>query len=157
MKGSPILATALACIIMLSMYVGMRSIFSQDKALITNSASVTKTDPAKELQTDTAYADLYFSAKPKSLSIHHPATNTLLLSLTDIEDFEWSGNIILPKDLTKELELLCKIEWVNPTEGYQFIQLTLSPNNLGDQTQTLKSEGDIEDIMNFHWKEGSSE
>ncbi len=157
MKGSPILATALACFIMLSMYVGMRLVFSQDGDKATDASSEDNTSKQPALDTVTAYADLYFSAKPQSLVISHPATDTPLLALNNPDAFEWNGEIQLPNNLTEELEILCKVKWDNPQDGYQFIQITLSPDGLDDQSQTLRAEGDITDIMNFQWKETPSE
>lgn len=157
MKGSPILATALACLIMLSMYVGMRLVFSQDNNPANDAVAQTGASEQAALTTVTAYADIYFSAQPESLTISHPATDTPLLTLSELDEFEWSGEIQLPKDLTEELEILCKVKWAVPQAGYQFIELTLSPDGLENQSQTLRAEGDIADIMNFHWKEAASE
>ena len=156
MKGSPILATALACIIMLSMYVGMRVVFSQDGKL---EESTFKQNDETELATQdsvTVYADLYVSNKPQSIRISHPDSGKKLLNLTDLEEFEWNGELQLP-NLVQELELLCEVDWASESDGYQFIQLTLSPDNLSDQNQTLRSKGNITDIMNFHWKEATHE
>ena len=155
MKGSPILATALACIIMLSMYVGMRLVFSQDGT--SDKSIITGNFHDQEIKSLSAYADIYFSIKPQSIRISHPASGKKLLDLADLEDFEWSGEMQLPISSTEELELLCEVDWASSTNGYQFIQLILSPDGHEDQSQTLRSEGNIADIMNFHWKEATNE
>jgi len=158
MKGSPILATALACIIMLSMYVGMRLVFSQDRTSNKSTSSpITGNSHDQEIKSLRAYADIYFSIKPQSIRISHPASGKKLLDLADLEDFEWSGEIQLPISSTEELELLCEVDWASATNGYQFIQLILSPDGHEDQSQTLRSEANIADIMNFHWKEAAHE
>ena len=157
MKGSPILATALACLIMFSMYVGMRLVFSQDDATNNKAKDLIANSQQFPISTTTAYADLYFSAQPETVIIQYPSTNTTLLKLTDLEEYEWSGEIQLPTNPINELELLCEVKWQNSEDGYQFIQLILSPDNHSDQSQTLRAEGDIADIMSFQWKEANNE
>jgi len=140
---------------MLSMYVGMRIVFSQDDKPEENTLPL-DTPPTSSLNFITVYADLYLSDQPQNIRISHPASGSSLLELTDLEEFEWSGEIQLPNP-AQELELLCEVDWASESEGYQFIQLTLSPDNLDDQSQTLRSEGNITDIMNYQWKEASHE
>ena len=157
MKGSPILATTLACLIMFSMYVGMRLVFSQDDATNNKAKDLIANSQQFPISTTTAYADLYFSAQPETVIIQYPSTNTTLLKLTDLEEYEWSGEIQLPTNPINELELLCEVKWQNSEDGYKFIQLILSPDDHSDQSQTLRAEGDIADIMSFQWKEATNE
>ena len=157
MKGSPILATALACLIMFSMYVGMRLVFSQDDATNNKAKDLIANSQQFPISTTAAYADLYFSAQPETVIIQYPSTNTTLLKLTDLEEYEWSGEIQLPTNPINELELLCEVKWQNSEDGYQFIQLIVSPDDHSDQSQTLRAEGDIADIMSFQWKEATNE
>lgn len=156
MKGSPIIATALACLIMLGMYVGMRVAFSNDDE---PPSSVETLTPAQTPSGQTsAYVEIYFSSLPKSFSLTHPATGQVLIKIDNLESPEWSGDILIPvteKKLTsEEIEIQGTAEWRLSEVGYQFMQVIISPDDLDSQSQTLRAESDILDVMTFQWKEG---
>jgi hypothetical protein len=151
MKGSPILATALACLIMLGMYVGMRVVFSEEKKPVTK-PEVAETSQKGEVS---VFVEIYFSDPFTHFSLSHPASGKELLEITATGSTEWNGEITLPieKLTSAEIEILGKVAWETPSDGYQFMQIVISPDNLDPQTRTLRAEGDIVDILNFHWKE----
>ena len=155
MKGSPILATAFACLIMLSMYVGMRVAFSGDDKP-TNPAETVAPAQIPSGQTS-VYVEIYFSSLPQNFSLNHPATGKVLLKVDHLENPEWSGDIILPFSVEKltseEIEIQGDAEWKTPRESYQFMQVIISPDDLDPQSQTLRAESNIADIMTFQWKE----
>ena len=155
MKGSPILATALACLIMLGMYAGMRVAFSQN-ARPTTAPQVSETTISGDTSGEvTVYAEIYFSNQPKNFSLSHPDSGKLLLSVTDPDSTEWSGEITIPvENLTSgEIEFLGTVEWADSEDGHHFMQVIISPTDLDTQSSTLRAEGDIADIMQFHWRE----
>lgn len=151
MKGSPILATVLACLIMLGMYVGMRVAFSKDDHP-TDELQVSKPILHGEISVHT---EIYFSHQPKNFSISHPATGKKLLSVTDPDSAEWSGEITIPveKLTSGEIEFMGNVEWAEEKDGYHFMQVIISPTDLNTKASTLRAEGDIADIMKFHWRE----
>ncbi|MEZ7957290.1 MAG: hypothetical protein QMC23_11240 [Rubritalea sp.] len=154
MKGSPILASALVCLIMLSMYVGMRVAFSEDDTAIVE-PRVTEVTASEQIS---VYAEIYFSSQPKNFSLIHPATGKTLIKVENIDDAEWSGDIFIPVEkltstISKEIEIQGAAEWQSSEASYHFMQVIISPDELDPQTRTLRAAGDIKDIMNFHWKE----
>ncbi len=151
MKGSPILATALACLIMLGMYLGMRMAFSQGSSSPDN---VIVSEPSA-LGDVTVYGEIYFSHEPKSFSITHPASEKVILDVSDPGASDWSCELKIPveKLTSSEIEFLVKVEWKSPEDGYHFMQLILSPDDSEAQECTLRAEGEIADIMKFDWKE----
>ena len=151
MKGSPILATALACLIMLGMYVGMRVAFSEDDAPIVE-PRITDVVSSDQLS---VYVEIYFSSQPKNFTLTHPATGKVLLKVESIDSAEWSGDIFIPveKLTSAEIEIQCKAEWQSSDDNYHFMQVIISPDELDPQTRTLRAESDITDIIHFHWKE----
>lgn len=157
MKGSPILATALACLIMLSMYVGMRVAFSDDSD-DSNTVGIAAPDQAPSGQVS-VYVEVYFSSLPKSFSLTHPATGKVLIKVDKLVSPEWSGDVVLPisgtgeKLTSEEIEILGNAEWRLPEAGYQFMQVIISPDELDTQSRTLRAESDINDVMTFQWKE----
>ena len=157
MKGSPILATALACLIMLGMYVGMRVTFANENQ--PSPAPANEVSDHVTTKQVSAYVEIYFSVTPKSFSLTHPATGNTLIKVDDINPTEfgaeWSGDVTIPvASLTgTEIEIQGTAEWNSPPEHYQFMQVIISPDDLDAQSRTLRSEFDINDIMKFHWKE----
>ncbi len=151
MKGSPILATALACLIMLGMYFGMRVLFFKDATPPEND----RISQPVSTGAISVYAEIYFSHQPKHFSITHPASGSELLKVKDADDIEWSGELKIPlENLTSdEIEILGEVEWATDSEGYQFMQVIISPDDHEAQTHTLRAEGEISDIMKFQWKE----
>ena len=140
---------------MLSMYVGMRVAFSGDDKPI---QPVENDAPVQTLSDQTSvYVEIYFSSLPKNFSLTHPATGKVLLKVDHLENPEWSGDIILPFSLEKltseEIEIQGNAEWKTPRESYQFMQVIISPDDLDPQSQTLRAESNIADIMTFQWKE----
>ena len=155
MKGSPILATLLACLIMLAMYLGMQAAFSDHKK-----PSTTNVPASSEKSTThqtSVYLDIYLSNEAKNFTLSHPATDKILIHEDDLQSSEWSGEITLPlKTITnQEIELQCQVEWSTPpsSDSYQFIQVIISPSDLDAQSQTARAQGDISDILTFNWKE----
>ncbi|MGJ8655675.1 MAG: hypothetical protein ACSHX6_04420 [Akkermansiaceae bacterium] len=153
MKGSPILATLLACLIMLAMYAGMRVAFSIDG----NTTQPETSTPVEHIKADqvSVYLEIYFSSEAKNFSLTHPATALPLIKVNNLNASEWSGDVFIPvKKLTSdEIEIQCEAQWESPQDGYKFMQVIISPDDLDSQTQTIRAEGDITDIMKFHWKE----
>lgn len=151
MKGSPILATALACLIMLGMYVGMRVAFSKDDIPIVE-PEVSEVVSSAQVS---VYVEIYFSSQPKNFSLIHPATGKVLIKVENIDDVEWAGDVFIPveKLTSEELEIQCEANWESPSAGYHFMQVIISPDELDPQTKTIRAPKDITDIMNFHWEE----
>jgi hypothetical protein len=151
MKGSPILATALACLIMLGMYVGMRVAFAEDDTPIVEPEV---SDVVSSAQVS-VYVEIYFSSQPNSFSLIHPATGKVWVKVENIDDVEWSGDGFIPveKLTSGELEIQCRAKWESRSAGYHFMQVIISPDELDPQTMTLRAADDIADIMNFHWEE----
>lgn len=151
MKGSPILATALACLIMLGMYVGMRVAFSKDDIPIVE-PEVSEVVSSAQVS---VYVEIYFSSQPKNFSLIHPATGKVLMKVENIDDVEWAGDVFIPveKLTSEELEIQCEANWESPSAGYHFMQVIISPDELDPQTKTIRAPNDITDIMNFHWEE----
>lgn len=151
MKGSPILATMLACFIMLVMYAGMRVAFSKDDPPVLE-PNISSPSPSGKVS---VYAEIYFSSRPKNFSITHPDSGLSILNITDHDASEWSGELFIPveKLTSGEIEFLGKCTWKSPEDGHQFMQIIISPEDLDQQTHTLRAEGDIADIITFHWKE----
>jgi len=151
MKGSPILATALSCLIMLGMYVGMRVAFAEDDTPIVEP----KISDIVSSSQVSVYVEIYFSSQPNSFSLIHPATGKVLIKVENIDDTEWSGDVFIPveKLTSEELEIQCTAKWESPSAGHHFMQVIISPDELDPQTNTLRAADNIADVMNFHWKE----
>lgn len=145
---------------MLCMYIGMRTAFTRDhppakdpRAQEPGNPSHT-TSPREETS---AHVEIFFSSLPKHFSLTHPTTGKILIQKDNPESAEWSGNIILPysrEELTStNIEIQGTAQWSEQPETSQFFQANITPDELGTQSQTLRAESDIIDIMTFQWKE----
>lgn len=155
MKGSPILATILACLIMLGMYVGMRVAFSDPVEPVNTTLTDAPVSTTASSGQTSVYVEIYFSSKPEYFSITHPATAKVLVKAENLDSSEWSGDVIIPveKLTSTDLEIQCQTHWSSTASGYNFMQIIISPDELDPQSKTLRAESDIVDLLTFHWEE----
>lgn len=139
---------------MLSMYVAMHLAFSNDGAPSTKPKPSNPPELTNADQTS-VYVEIYFSTQAQNFSLTHPATGRTIIKEQNLNASEWSGEVSIPvKKLTsEEIEIQCEAKWSSTKDDYKFIQVIISPDDLDPQSQTLRAEGDITDIMKFHWEE----
>ncbi|MEO1857855.1 MAG: hypothetical protein ABGY95_10910 [Rubritalea sp.] len=157
MKGSPIIATAITIVVLLALYMSMRSIILPEEP---NSATVdahaghdhsSHQEPTgghndNALETD---FELYFSSIPESVTIFQPSTNKEVLKITDLDSSEWTGSGTMSLD-GHFVELQVDIEWQTPSE-MNFAQIITNPARHASREKTLRSDGNISDIAEFNW------
>jgi len=160
MKGSPILASFITILIMSCMYVGARILILGDSP----QQSVSEDTIHKESNTHTlsTYAELYFSQVPESFQFTDPINGKVIIEQNDLEESEWSGDIQLPIQSSKieshiEVELIGTIRWKESSNHYHFMQVVISPDSLESKSATLRSSGNISDVLYFKWKKNESD
>jgi len=153
MKGSPILSTITATLLMAGAYLWLHlTLYSK-----TSTANHTMPQPyvdgelhpkALDNNSVSCYIEAHFSSPPSSFSLSDPLSGNLLVSETYLEDIEWSGEIILPKGDSAAINI--HAVWEEDTAGKQhFIQLILSPDQMEDSTVTLRNDGEIDTTASF--------
>ncbi|MFC5050362.1 hypothetical protein ACFPK9_07040 [Rubritalea spongiae] len=164
MKGSPIIATAITILVLLGIYIGMRSILLPEGTQPANDDHAHHDHAGHDhsghdhphdehsghddsaVETD---FELYFSSTPRSLTIVQPATEKQILKVTDFESPEWFGSGTL-KLTGHHVELQVDVEWETPTE-MNMVEIILSPAKHGSRSKTLRSDDNISDIADFSW------
>lgn len=144
MKGSPIISTLIATVIMLGLYALMQ-VGLRQKPVSTNLIEV---DPPPSNMVR-VFAEIYFATPPESFSITHPTTGEILINKKNLDSTEWSGDLLVPAPLD-DLEINVSATWKSHP-GMQFMQITLSPNDRDPASATLRSESDIDTTATFHW------
>ena len=164
MKGSPIIATAITIVVLLGLYLGIRSILLPEPPQSNAAHDHAGHDhgahdhphphphtPSEEhddsaLETD---FELYFSSTPKSLTITQPATENQVLKVNEFDSPEWFGSGTLNlEDHTIELQV--DVEWEEPAE-MNMVEIILNPAKHASRTKTLRNDDNISDIADFSW------
>lgn len=155
MKGSPIVATAITIIVLLGLYLGMRAILLPETPVATTAAHADHDHSSHQangghndsaLETD---FELYFSSTPKSVKVTQPSTQKEVLTLTEFDSPEWTGTGTISLD-GHHVELQLDIVWQTPGE-LNFVELVASPAKHATKKATLRSDGDISDIIELRW------
>lgn len=154
MKGSPIIATAITIIVLLGLYMGMRTILlPEDSKVAANSHAGHDHAPSSStghddsaLETD---FELYFSSTPKSLTITQPSTEKKVLKITEFESPEWFGSGVMSLD-GHHVELQVDVEWESPAE-MNMVEIILNPAKHASRSKTLRNDDNISDIADFAW------
>ncbi|MFC4992940.1 hypothetical protein [Rubritalea tangerina] len=166
MKGSPIIATAITIVVLLGLYMGMRTLILPDSLDAQEKHAGHDHDhdhphphphphPSEDnhgdhddsaLNTD---FELFFSSIPKSVTISQPSTEKEILKLTDISELEWSGPGVLNLN-GHHVELQVDIEWVTP-QDMNFVQVIVNPAQHASREVTLRSDDHISDIAELSW------
>lgn len=152
MKGSPIISTLLAAIIMVSIYLIMHTRLASNNSSEPDhtSRSKTKLEDRKGESMVSAYIEVHFSTPPASFTIYHPVSNQKIVEINDHSDNEWSDEILIPEGDSIELNVVAK--WKDSDDDRQhFVQLILSPNGKDDASTTLRSMTDIDTTATFTW------
>jgi len=157
MKGSPIIATAITIVVLLGLYIGMRAVILPEEAQSDVVDAHAGHDHGNHQETVAGHDDnaletdfeLYFSSIPKTVTITQPSTKKEVLKITDIDSSEWTGSGILSLN-GHFVELQVDIEWQTPGE-MNFIQIVASPARHASRDKTLRSDGNISDIVELAW------
>ncbi len=151
MKGSPIISTILACIIMLGIYLCMQTFLRSDVQIVESKNSVnTKKHPSAAVYI-LHYIEIQTSTPPSSILITHPITGEELLKITDLTETEWTGEIDIPlTDEENQIEFNVSAQWDKTPEGTQnFIYIQLSSRLSSDTSTVLRGPQDIDTTATF--------
>lgn len=155
MKGSPIVATAITIVVLLGLYLGMRTILLPESPKPAKTAHAghdhgtkTPTEDHDDSALETDF-ELYFSSTPKSVVITQPATDKEILNITEFDSPEWTGTGVMNLE-GHHVELQVDIIWNTPSE-MNFVELVASPANHATKKATLRSDSDISDILELSW------
>lgn len=153
MKGSPILSTITATLIMAAAYLWLHlTLYSSSP--ITDIAQTTsanhETNQATLISQNrlACYIEAHFSTPPKKFIISHPISGKTIISKTNLTDNEWSGEITIHKAETADLNVYATWE-PDSTNKQNFLQLVLSPNQMEDSSVTLRNNAEIDTTATF--------
>ncbi|MGJ8672137.1 hypothetical protein [Rubritalea sp.] len=158
MKGSPIIATAITILVLLGLYMGMRTILlpedpkPQPGEHADHHGHNHEAPASNGGHDDSAletFFEIYFSSTPKSLSISQPSTEKEILMASEFDSPEWTGSGIVSLD-GHNVELQIDVEWENPAE-MNMIEIIVSPAKHASRSKTLRNDGNISDIADFAW------
>lgn len=164
MKGSPIIATAVTIIVLLGLYLGIRSILlPEDPKPKTSKHSGHdhhshdhhdhgQGDHSEEEHDDSAVEtdfELYFSSTPKSLKISLPTSNEEIFNVAEFDSPEWLETGVISLE-GHSVELQVDIEWETPNE-MNMVEIILSPAAHAPRSKTLRNDDNISDIAEFNW------
>ena len=151
MKGSPILSTLTAIVIMLGSYFAISSLLNSHISPSTN-PNKTSINNNTTSELSSAFLEMHFSTPPASLVISDPITNHVIAKLSNLTDHEWNGEIMLPnKPAPSQLELSVKAAWDKSSAQQHFIQIIVSPDQADDAAVTLRSMDHIDTTATFNW------
>lgn len=112
-----------------------------------------------------AFVEIQASTPPSSVIISHPISNKEILNLTNLEETEWTGEIIVPlpshllttegeininPDTSATLELNVKANWKDTADDAQnFLFISIGLPQLTDSSTVLRSPEDIDTTATF--------
>jgi len=145
MKGSPLLSTLTAILLMAGAYILLDlniKPYTKQAEPTTNQENTPNSShsQAQDLAMIPTYIEAHFSSPPQHFKIQAPLTGQVIAHASNLTENEWSGEIkIAPGDAA---ELNIRAIW-KPNETQQktqhFIQIILSPDQMDDTTVTLRS------------------
>ena len=153
MKGSPLLSTIIALLLMAGAYLWL------DFSLKTSESVTPIVKSNNELSSPSpmtneiipSYIEAHFSTQPTSFKITDPLSGKVISNISNLTGNEWTGEIDIPIGTTAELRVQAtwKQTTANSTAQQNFIQLILSPDQMDDSTVTLRNSGEIDTTAIF--------
>ncbi len=151
MKGSPILSTITATLLMAGAYLWLHlSLYSSPSHVNQGNGDANEDDQESNLSENMIayYIEAHFSTPPSKFVLTHPVSGKVIVNESTLTDNEWSGEIMLSKEETVELNI--RVLWKeNSSDLQNFIQLILSPDQMEDSSVTLRNDGEIDSTATF--------
>lgn len=157
MKGSPLIATIIVILVLLGLYAGMRTLLLDKTPSTDSHAGHDHSGHSHSKSADTGHDDssiethceLFFSSPPSSFTLTDPVSQKQILSISEFDSNEWSGGINLSLE-GHHIELQVDVTWADPAE-VTFVEINFSPARHASKKATLRGDGNISDIAEFHW------
>lgn len=156
MKGSPILSTITATLLMAGAYLWLNlsltsEVVAEDNIPNTKGSVIRSTGGALSPEdTISCYIEAHFSSPPTKFTISDAVSGRAIATVSNLSDNEWSDEITLLKG--ESIELMVQATWQNDSNNsnkQNFIQLILSPDQMADSEVTLRNTGEIDTTAFF--------
>ncbi len=153
MKGSPILSTITATLLMAGSYLWLHlTLYSSPSIVDPPQAPSRYNGIAQETLLPenmiNCYIEAHFSTPPSKFIIKHPVSGKIIVSETNLTGNEWSGEIKIARDKTAELNVYTLWD-LTSSNRQNFLQLVLFPDQMEDSSVTLRSHAEIDSTATF--------
>ncbi len=151
MKGSPIISTIVACLIMLGIYLCMHTFLRPQQQIADSKIPAAPQNHHSREAEILYFIEIQSSTPPSSILITHPITGEVILKISDLTETEWTGEILLPLlEEGSQIELNVNAQWQDTPEDTQnFIHIVLSTPDDSDTSSVLRSPGNIDTTATF--------